>query len=62
MIVGNAYTKFYTVSTLTIVEATLSVDKIKMMVGNVYSMFYSVDTYITVAVATLSVNMLHSIV
>ena len=42
--VGNVYTKFYIVSTLTVVVATLSANKMKMMVGNVYSMFYSVDT------------------
>ena len=42
--VGNVYKKFYIVSTLTVVVATLSVNKMKMMVGNVYSMFYSVDT------------------
>ena len=44
MMVGNVNTKFYIVSTLTVVVATLSVNKIKMLVGNVYSMFYSVDT------------------
>ena len=43
--VGNVYTKFYIVSTRTVVVATLSVNKMKMMVGNVNSMFYSVDTY-----------------
>ena len=44
MMVGNVNTKFYIVSTLTDVVATLSVNKMKMMVGNVNSMFYSVDT------------------
>ena len=44
MMVGNLYTKFYKVSKLTIVVATLSVNKMKMMVGNMYSMFYSVNT------------------
>ena len=29
-------------STLTVAEATLSVNKLKMMVGNVYTKFYSV--------------------
>ena len=42
--VGNVYTKFYIVSTLTVVVATLNVNKLKMIVGNVYSMFNSVDT------------------
>ena len=44
MMVCNVYTKFYIVLTLTVVVATLSVNKMKMMVGNVYSMFNSVDT------------------
>ena len=44
MMVGNVYAKFYIVSTLTVVVATLSVNKMKMMVGNGYSMFFSVDT------------------
>ena len=42
--VGNVFTKFYIVSTLTVVVATLSANKMKMMVGNVYTTFYSVDT------------------
>ena len=44
MMDGNVSAKFYIVSTLTAVVATLSVNKMKMVVGNVYSMFYSVDT------------------
>ena len=42
--VGNEYTKFYIVSTLTVVVAMLSVNKMKMMVANVYSTFNSVET------------------
>ena len=42
--VCNVYTKFYIVLTLTVVVATLSVNKMKMMVSNGYSMFDSVDT------------------
>ena len=45
MIFGNVYTKLYIVSTLTVVEATLSVNQMNVMVGNVYTKLYSVDTY-----------------
>ena len=55
MMVCNVYTKFYIVSTLTVVVATLSVNKMKRMVGNGYSMFYSVDTNVCSSNA-LSVN------
>ena len=37
--VGNIYTKFYILLTLTVVVATLSVNKMKMLVVNVYSLW-----------------------
>ena len=54
MMLGNVYTKFYIVSTLTVVVATLSVNKMKMIIGNVTAC--SILSILTVAVATLSVN------
>ena len=54
MMLATVYTKFYIVSTLTVVLATLSVNKMKMMVGNVT--LCSIVSILTVAVATLSVN------
>ena len=56
MMVGNVYTKFYLVSTLTVVVATLSVNKMKMIVGICTPK--SIVSTLTVAVATLSVNKL----
>ena len=53
----SVYTKFYihVVSTLTVVEATLSVIKMNIMVGNVYITSSAMST-LTVEVEKLSVN------
>ena len=56
MIVGIVYTKFYILSTLTVVVATLSVNKMELMVGNVNSIF--IMSALPVAVAMLSENRL----
>ena len=57
MMDDSVYTKFYihVVSTLTVVEATLSVIKMKIMVGNVYITSSAMST-LTVEVEKLSVN------
>ena len=49
------------VSTLTVVVATLGVNKMKMTFGNIYTKFYIVST-LTVVVATLSVNQMNVMV
>ena len=56
MIVGIVYTKFYILSTLTVVVATLSVNKMELTVGNVNSIF--IMSALPVAVAMLSENRL----
>ena len=54
MMVDNVYIKYYIVSTITVVVATLSINKMKMVVGK--GTACSIVLTLTVEVATISVN------